>query len=175
MTIRDEYEYLKTELMVKLTDVTVMCNLDFPFDLRIPKEEESRYFIRGVQTRLATKKSMIILDNTYKKVRLFPGDDIVQVYTETQDEILEAYKKDVMTAFTFETWRFMHDDYASYEKYIDSLIERIKEASKPYIEELAKLTPKDIEREIAQKDALNKSMQGSQQFNINLRSTRSVF
>lgn len=110
MTLRDEYEYLKSELMVELADATVMCNLDFPFDFKISKEEEDRYFIRGVQTRLATKKSMIILDNTYKKCRLFPSEETVKTFIEARDGILEDYKKDVMTAFNSELWRYRDDD-----------------------------------------------------------------
>ncbi len=157
MTLRDEYEYLKSELMVELADATVMCNLDFPFDLKIPKEEEDRYFIRGVQTRLATKKSLIILENTYKKCRLFPGDETVKTFIEARDGILEDYKKDVMTAFNFETWRYKNDDAESYAKYIDSLIERIKQASNKYIEIMKNLKPEDIEKEIKAKDKLRKT------------------
>ncbi len=175
MTIRDEYEYLKTELMVKLADVTVMCSLDFPFDFKLSKDEENRYFIRGVQSRVATKKSMIILDNTYKKVRLFPGNDIVQIYTETQNEILADYKKDVMMAFSLESWRYMNDDYESYEKFIDELIVRIKDASAPFIEELGKLTQKDIDMEISSKEALNKSMQGSNLFAVDMQNMKGLF
>lgn len=157
MTIREEYEYLKTELMVKLTDTTTMCNLDFPFDFKIDKEEEDRYFIRGTQTRLATKKSMIIIDNTYKKVRLFPSADIVDTFVEALNDILKDWKKDVIDAYFTEEWRFKKDSVETYSAYIDSLIIKIKEASKPYVEALAKLTPEDIEKEVKAKEALRKT------------------
>ena len=157
MTLRDEYEYLKSELMVELADATVMCNLDFPFDFKISKEEEDRYFIRGVQTRLATKKSMIILDNTYKKCRLFPSEETVKTFIEARDGILEDYKKDVMTAFNSELWRYRDDDEKSYFEYISNLAERIKEASNKYVEILRNLKPEDIEREIKAKDKLKKT------------------
>lgn len=157
MTLRDEYEYLKSELMVELADATVMCNLDFPFDFKISKEEEDRYFIRGVQTRLATKKSMIILDNTYKKCRLFPSEETVKTFIEARDGILEDYKKDVMTAFNSELWRYRDDDEKSYFEYINNLAERIKEASNKYVEILRNLKPEDIEKEIKAKDKLKKT------------------
>lgn len=157
MTLRDEYEYLKSELMVELADATVMCNLDFPFDFKISKEEEDRYFIRGVQTRLATKKSMIILDNTYKKCRLFPSEETVKTFIEARDGILEDYKKDVMTAFNSELWRYRDDDEKSYFEYISNLAERIKEASNKYVEILRNLKPEDIEKEIKAKDKLKKT------------------
>lgn len=157
MTLRDEYEYLKSELMVELADATVMCNLDFPFDFKISKEEEDRYFIRGVQTRLATKKSMIILDNTYKKCRLFPSEETVKTFIEARDGILEDYKKDVMTAFNSELWRYRDDDEKSYFEYISNLAERIKEASNKYVEILRNLKPEDIEKEIKAKDKLKKA------------------
>ncbi len=154
MTIREEYENLKTELIVRLADATTMCALEFPFDLEISKEEETRYFIRGANTRLATKKSMIILDNTYKKVRLFPSDDIADIFIEARDGILEDYKKDVMDAYNGEKYTFMEDTLETYSAYIDSLISKIKEASKPYIEKLKTLTKQDIEKEIDAKDKL---------------------
>jgi len=157
MTLRDEYEYLKSELMVELADATVMCNLDFPFDFKISKEEEDRYFIRGVQTRLATKKSMIILDNTYKKCRLFPSEETVKTFIEARDGILEDYKKDVMTAFNSELWRYRDDDEKSYFEYNSNLAERIKEASNKYVEILRNLKPEDIEKEIKAKDKLKKT------------------
>ena len=157
MTLRDEYEYLKSELMVELADATVMCNLDFPFDFKISKEEEDRYFIRGVQTRLTTKKFMIILDNTYKKCRLFPEDETIKTFIEARDGILDDYKKDVMKAFNSESWRYREDNEESYLEYINGLIDRIREASDHYVDILKKLTPEDIEREIKAKDKLKKN------------------
>ncbi|MDO5437179.1 MAG: hypothetical protein Q4F80_03165 [bacterium] len=161
MTIRDEYEYLKMELMVTLADATPMCNLDFPFDFKISEEEENRYFIRGTKTRLETKKSMIILDNTYRKVRLFPSEEIAQSFKETLDGILDDYKKIVTDAFIEEKWRFRDDDVESFANYIDTLISRFKEAAVPYIETLKTLKQEDIEREIKAKDNLKKAEENS--------------
>ena len=157
MTIREEYEYLKTELMVRLQDTTVMCKLEFPFDFKISKDEENRYFMRGFKTRLATKKSMIILENTFKKIRLFPSDEMAKIFEETRDGILKDYKKDVLDAFMEEKWRFRDDDIDSYAKYIDSLIVKLKQASKPYVKIIKTLKQEDIEREIEAKDKLKKS------------------
>lgn len=157
MTLRDEYEYLKSELMVELADATVMCNLDFPFDFKISKEEENRYFIRGVQTRLSTKKFMIILENTYKKCRLFPSDETVKTFIEARDGILEDYKKDVLKAFEAESWRYRDDNAETYMEYINGLADRLKEASDHYVDILKNLKPEDIEREIKAKDKLKKA------------------
>lgn len=152
MGLREEYEYLKQELMVRLTDATNMCALEFPFDFKISKEEEDRYFMRGVSTRLATKKSMIILENTYKKIRLFPSKEMADTFRETMDGILSDWKKDVSDAYEFDSWRFKHDDAVSYSEYIDKLAERIKEAAEPYAKMIEKLTPEDIEKEIKAKE-----------------------
>ncbi len=157
MTIRDEYEYLKTELMVRLTDTTTMCNLDFPFDLKISTEEEDKYFLRGTKARLATKKSMIILENTYKKIHLFPSKEMAQTFVETRDDILKDWKKDVLDAFMEEDWRFNKVTIEAYEQYIDSLAVKIKQASAPYVKLLSTLTQADIEREIEAKDKLYKT------------------
>ena len=100
---------------------------------------------------------MIILDNTYKKCRLFPSEETVKTFIEARDGILEDYKKDVMTAFNSELWRYRDDDEKSYFEYISNLAERIKEASNKYVEILRNLKPEDIEKEIKAKDKLKKT------------------
>ncbi|MCD8025017.1 MAG: hypothetical protein LUE64_05735 [Candidatus Gastranaerophilales bacterium] len=156
MTIREKYEYLKSDLMVRLTDATVMCELSFPFDFTISKDEENRYFIRGAKTRLALKKAMIIIDNTYQKIRLFPSEENAQEFKEALDDILKDVKDTVIKAFINEEWRFRHDDLESYTEYIDSLIAGFREASVPFIEKLKELTQDDILAEIEAEDNLKK-------------------
>ncbi len=175
MTIREEYEYLKTELMVMLHDTTVMCKLDFPFEFKISKKEEDRYFMRGFKTRLATKKSMIILDNTYRKIRLFPSAEMAKIFEETVDGILKDFKKDVMDAFMDEKWRFRDDDYDSYAKYIDSLTSKIKNAAKPYAKKIKSLKQEDIEREINEKDTIKRTQQEEVHATIDKNNRKGLF
>jgi len=174
MTLRDEYEYLKSELMVELTDATVMCNLDFPFDFKIPSEEENKYFIRGAQTRLATKKAIIILDNTYKKCRLFPSEETAETFAEIRDDILKDYKTEVIKAYNQESWRFFGLSTETFSEYIDTLIDRIKEASKKYIETIKNLTPDDIAREIKQIDKI-RQQENTTYFNIETQNKKGLF
>ena len=79
MTVKDEYEYLKTDLMIRLSETTEACNLDCPFNFRFSKEEENKFLPRGTMGRLAVKRAFIILDNTYKKVRLYPTDEFINI------------------------------------------------------------------------------------------------
>ena len=146
MTIKDEYEYLKTELMVKLTDVTNICNLDCPFGVQFTQEEEKKYLPKTSKARVLAKKAFIILDNTYKKVRLYPVDEFIDIFVEAVNDTLFE-----------EQSRFAEKDYIEYDKYIDSLIEKIKSATEPYVKQLKELTPADIEREIAMKDKVKKA------------------
>ena len=53
---------------------------------------------------------MIILENTYKKCRLFPSDETVKTFIEARDGILEDYKKDVLKAFEAESCRYRYDN-----------------------------------------------------------------
>ena len=156
MTIREEYEDLKLELTVKLADTTEVCKLDFPFDFKISKEDEDRYFLKGLRTRVTTKKMGIMLDNAYKKVRLFPSKDIAKIYIETRDGILNDYRKNVLAAYNVEPYRF-DDSEEVFMEYIETLIQGITEATKPYIEKLKTLTQEDIDREIEAKDKLKKA------------------
>ncbi len=157
MTIKDEYEYLKTELMVKLTDVTNICNLDCPFGVQFTQEEEKKYLPKTSKARVLAKKAFIILDNTYKKVRLYPVDEFIDIFVEAVNDTLSDFKRNVMEAYLEEQSRFAEKDYIEYDKYIDSLIEKIKSATEPYVKQLKELTPADIEREIAMKDKVKKA------------------
>lgn len=153
MSIRDEYEILKSELVVKLTETNMLSDLIFPYNFTIPEEEEKRYLLRGLETRTTTQRANVILDNTYKKCRLLPSKETAKDFIKIQNEILADYKKKVIKSFQNEEFRFLNDDKDSFAVYIDSLIERIKEASKPYIEKLKTMTEEDVEKEIADKNA----------------------
>ena len=157
MTVKDEYEYLKTELMIQLSDATTLCALDGPFGFKLPKEEEEDYFPLGTEARLVTKKAFIIFDNTYKKIRLYPTEEFIQILRETAEDIYKDYKKSVMEAYVKQQLCFKEQDYLVYDTYIDSFINKLKEHVEPYIKELDNLTPEQVEKEINMKDKVKEA------------------
>ena len=152
MTVKDELEYLKTELMVKMSDASRTSNLDAPFDIKFSPEEERFYIPRGAKVRIVLKRAFIILDNTYKKVRLYPTEDFIEIFEETVNDTCDDLKRNIMEAYLQEQLCFPNIDYISYDKYTDELISRIKDSTKPYVEELNGLTPEEVELEIKRKD-----------------------
>ena len=159
MTVKDEYEYLKTDLMIRLSETTEACNLDCPFNFRFSKEEENKFLPRGTMGRLAVKRAFIILDNTYKKVRLYPTDEFINIFKETMEDIFKDMTSSALSANKQDRLFFRQCSEEEFEEYIKELIPRIKDAIKPYIEELEKLTPEDVEREIKIKDKVKKAKQ----------------
>lgn len=157
MTVKDEYEYLKTELMIKLADVTPACKLDCPFDFHFSKEEEDKFLPKGGQLRVAVKKAFIILDNTYKKVRLYPTDEFIEIFEETKKDIFEDLKaasKNISEEDKIFLYKCSTDEI---EEYIKELVDRISKTLESFVLELKKLTPEDVEREIKIKDKVAKS------------------
>lgn len=158
MDVREEYENLKQELLVRLTDVTPMCSLDLPFGIRVLKEDEDRYLPRGTSARLATKKAFIILENAYKKIRLFPEEDIVDLFQEAFDGILVDWICDVMSAYRNEKRRFGKVNEPEMENYLKKLRDQIVKDIEPYIEELRNLKPEDIKAELKSRDVQTETM-----------------
>jgi len=152
MTLRDEYETLKSELVVKLTDTTVLCDLTFPYKFTITDEEEDKYLRKGTEARRATKRAMIIIDNAYKKCWLLPSKETAKDFHKMQNDILNDYKKKAIKAYDSESWRFIEADKNDFVSFVDDLISRIKEASKPYVEKLKTMPQEEVERKIEDKD-----------------------
>lgn len=161
MTVKEELEYLKTEFMINMSDATRESNLDAPFELKFSLEEEQNFLPRGAKARLVLKHAFIILDNTYKKVRLYPTDDFIEAFEETLEDTCNDLKRNIMEAYLQEQLYFPNTDYVGYDKYTDELIVRIKDHAAPYIEKLRKLTPEEVEMEIKMKDRVKKAEEAS--------------
>lgn len=96
---KEQFENLSKELLGKLNDANRMSALEFPFGYEISKEVEERFFEKGSRLRLVTIRNMIIVENSFKKFKLFPTHDIMKTYIETQRELLEGWKKEVEEAY----------------------------------------------------------------------------
>lgn len=152
MTIRDEYETLKTELVVKLTDTTVMCDFTFPFNFALSEEEENQFLFKGLETRRTTQRAMLIIDNTYRKCWLLPSAETAKDFSKIQNDILNDYKKKAIKAFDEESWRYTQITKDEFSKFIEEFIKRIKEASKPYIKKLETLSQEEVEKLVEEKE-----------------------
>ena len=159
MTVKDEYEYLKTDLIIRLSEATEVCNLDCPFNFHFSKEEEKKFLPRGTMARLAVKKAFIILDNTYKKARLYPTDEFITIFKEVVEDVLKDMLTSAFAANKQDRIFFRQCSEEEFEEYIKELVPKIKKSIEPYIKELEKLTPEDIEREIKIKDKVKKAKQ----------------
>lgn len=157
MTIKDEYEYLKTDLMIRLSEATSVGNIEPKFGVIIPKDEEDKYLPRGSRARLAVKRAFIILDNTYKKVRLYPTDEFIKVFEETENDVYKELKENMLSAGAEDRILLNRCTEEEFEKYTNELINRIKGALTPYFKELERLTPEDIEKELKIKENIKKA------------------
>lgn len=157
MSVKEEYEYLKTELMIRLSETTAACKLDCPFNFYFSKDEEDKYLPWGSMARLAVKRAFIILDNTYKKVRLYPTDEFIQYFQEAENDVYTEMKQNILDAGPEDRVFFQKCTEEELVEYTDELIKRIRNTLTPYIEELKKLTPEDVEREIRLKEKLKKA------------------
>ena len=88
---KEQFEILSKELLGKLNDANHMTHLEFPFGYTLSEELEKKYFDEGAELRLITVRSMIIIDNSFKKFKIFPTHDIMKTYIETQKELLIAF------------------------------------------------------------------------------------
>ncbi len=96
---KEQFENLSKELLGKLNDANRMSALEFPFGYEISGEIEERFFEKGSRLRLVTVRNMIIVENSFKKFKLFPTHDIMKTYVETQKELLTGWKKEVEDAY----------------------------------------------------------------------------
>ncbi len=96
---KEQFEILSKELLGKLNDANRMSKLEFPFGYKVSPEIEERFFIKGSTLRLITIRNMILIDNSFKKFKIFPTHDIMKTYIQTQKELLFGWKKEVEDAY----------------------------------------------------------------------------
>ena len=96
---KEQFEILSKELLGKLNDANQMTNLEFPFGFKLSEETEQKYFDKGTDLRLITVRSMIVIDNSFKKFKIFPTHDIMKTYIEIQRELLTEWKKEAEDSF----------------------------------------------------------------------------
>jgi len=96
---KEQLEILSRELLGKLKDVSDTSELFFPFDYVLPEGYAEKYFAEGTKMRALTVKSMIIIDNSFKKFQIFPTHDIMITYVETQKDLLKDWVTEALEAF----------------------------------------------------------------------------
>ncbi len=96
---KEQFETLSKELLGRLNDANRMSALEFPFGYTISDEVEKKFFDKGSKLRLVTIRNMILIDNSFKKFKIFPTHDIMQTYIQTQKELLFDWKKEMEEAY----------------------------------------------------------------------------
>lgn len=96
---REQFEILSRELLGRLNDVNRQSDLFFPFDYFLPEGVEEKFFPRGAVLRGIMIRNMIIIDNSFKKFKIFPSHDIMVTYIETQKDILKNWKEESLRVF----------------------------------------------------------------------------
>lgn len=96
---KEQYEILSRELLGKLNDVSSFSDLFFPFGYVLPAEIEEKYFGRSQKLRTIMIRTMVVIDNSFKKFQIFPSRDIMVTYIETQKDLLSAWIADSMQEY----------------------------------------------------------------------------
>ena len=96
---KEQFEILSRELLGKLNDVSSFSDLFFPFGYTLPVEIEEKYFGRSQKLRTIMIRAMVVIDNSFKKFKIFPSHDIMVTYIETQKDLLYAWITDSMQEY----------------------------------------------------------------------------
>lgn len=115
---KEQFEILSKELLGKLNDANHMTHLEFPFGYTLSEELEKKYFDEGAELRLITVRSMIIIDNSFKKFKIFPTHDIMKTYIEIQKELLIEWKKEAENTYSklFSTSENFKEEFSEFKK-----------------------------------------------------------
>jgi len=135
---KEQFEILSKELLGKLNDANEMSSLDFPFGYSLPEEIEEKYFDKGTELRLITVRSLIVIDNSFRKFKIFPTHDIMKTYIETQRELLSEWKKEVEEAFiSLNLHNDNKEELNEFKKTISKIESDINKLSMAAIKEIA--------------------------------------
>lgn len=133
---KEQFETLSRELLGRLNDVNRQSDLFFPFGYILPAEIEEKYFSRGSVLRGIMIKNMVLVDNSFKKFKIFPTHDVMVAYVETQKELLEAWKEEAVKSF-ISTYKDEGEKLNEFKKCISKIVADINKASMNAIKEVA--------------------------------------
>ena len=166
MTIREEYENLKLELVAALEDASVMSVIECPFGYNITSEMNDNFFKYGSYLRQDTQRAMVLIENSYQKSRLFPGDETADLFIEAMEQIISDFRENAQNAYKDDPFYFADYSPAKFNQTLENFINDIKEASKPYVEKIRTTTQHEIELEVKARDNYRKQMYSSN-FDLN--------
>lgn len=132
---REQFEILSRELLGRLNDVNRQSELVFPFDYILDKEIEEKYFPKGAVLRGIIIKNMIIIDNSFRKFKLFPTHDIMTTYVETQKELLMGWKEESIKSFMKTYSDSKPEELDEFKKVLSKIEKDINKASIPALKD----------------------------------------
>lgn len=133
---KEQFELLSRELLGRLNDVNRQSDLFFPFGYVLPSEIEEKYFSRGSVLRGIMIKNMVLVDNSFKKFKIFPTHDVMVAYVETQKELLDTWKKEAVKSY-ISTYKEDGEKLDEFKKCISKIVADINKASMDAIKTVA--------------------------------------
>ena len=128
---------LSKELLGKMGDVNRQMELVFPFGYVLDKELEEKYFKKGSAQRAILIRNMIVVDNSFKKFQIFPTQDIMQIYIETQKELLLAWQNEAIESFIETSENKNSDELDDFKTTVSKIALEIEKISMPQIKQIA--------------------------------------
>lgn len=133
---REQFENLSRELLGRLNDVNRQSELFFPFDYILPVEIEEKYFPKGSILRGIMIRNMVIIDNSFKKLKIFPTHDVAVTYIETQKELLNEWIEQSIESFKKTYIKADKKEFDEFKKVLSGIENDINTASMPVIKEV---------------------------------------
>lgn len=137
---KEQFEILSKELLGRLNDANRMSNLEFPFGFKISDEIEEKFFNKGTNLRVVTIRNMIVIDNSFKKFKIFPTHDIMKTYIQTQKELLLEWQKEAEEAYLKvygDDEDFDKERFDEFKKVLNDIMTGINKLSMNAIKEVA--------------------------------------
>lgn len=137
MDKRRQFEELSREMLGLMNDTTADSELFFPFGYKLDTNIEEKYFPKGNNLRAITSRQMIVVDNSFKKFKLFPSYDIMITYVETQKDLLKDWKHLITAEFKKQNPNIKEKELSEFSGIVKKIINDINAFSKPAIKEVA--------------------------------------
>jgi len=137
---KEQFEMLSKELLGRLNDANRMSALEFPFGYKLSEEIEEKYFNKGSNLRLVTIRNMIVIDNSFKKFKIFPTHDIMKTYIQTQKDLLLEWQKEAEAAYLKvygEDEEFDNKRFAEFKNVLNDIMTGVNKLSMTAIKEAA--------------------------------------
>ncbi len=133
---REQFENLSRELLGRLSDTNRQSELFFPFEYILPPEIEEKYFPKGSILRGIMIKNMVIIDNSFKKFKIFPTHDVAVTYIETQKELLQGWINESVKSFQKTYTNIDTKEFEEFKKILSKIENDINKASMPVIKQV---------------------------------------